>query len=135
MPRSEKILRFAVVLFAGILLVMLFLPAFGRMSPGARESKAAAAVRILLLACRDYAADHNGAYPPDLASLFPEYIDSEEPLRADDGSGEALPMIYVPGLASSSDPETIVIEHPVRHTGKRVVGNIGGYVRAVDPAD
>lgn len=84
---------------------------------------------MVLLACRSYAADHGGAYPPDLAALFPDYIDTEDYHLAEDGRGGKVPMIYFSGLTTSDDPEAILIEHRVLYARKRVVGKVGGHIK------
>ncbi|NLT71757.1 MAG: hypothetical protein GXX91_13860 [Verrucomicrobiaceae bacterium] len=102
------------------------------MTPRAHEANAVAAIKHVLHACRAYAADHDdGAYPPNLATLVPDYLDEATALFVDDGSGEKLPLLYFPGFHTDSDPGAILIECPVQYTKNRIVGEVGGHVEAL----
>src|SRR5690554_70984 len=109
LSRHEKIFCALAALFVTVLLISSFLPLFGRMTPRAHEANAVAAIKNVLRACRAYAADHDdGAYPPNLAALVPDYLDDATPLFVDNGSGEELPLLYFPGFHSDSDPGAIL---------------------------
>jgi hypothetical protein len=61
-------------------------------------------------AIEQYAADHNGNYPPNLEALVPKYLNQEalEPIAIDENN--QIKIIYKPPKPNDPD-ETIIIEH------------------------
>src|SRR5690606_17908468 len=82
-------------------------------------------VKQLVLACRAYAADHEGPYPPTLGALYPDYIDDLDHLFAIDEKGRKRILIYHPGFRDTDNPRPILIEHPNRFGTKRIAGYVG----------
>ncbi len=92
-------------------------------------------IHALLNGCRAYAADNEGSYPPQLSALYPDYIDIKPLFKGRDENGKnKSPMIYYPGLTTSSDPDTPLIEHPFTFNGKKIVASAGGRVTNEKPA-
>lgn len=117
------------------LYLFLYWIPYGGIATPATETKAVLYVKQLLLGCSAYAADHeDGAYPPHLRALYPDYVDTPEIFFAQDSDGKDIPILYYPGFTRTSDPEAILIEHPVRYGGNRIIGTVGGYVLHV-PGD
>ena len=101
---------------------------YGGIATPATEIKAISYVKQLLLACRAYAADHEGVYPPNLGALYPDYVDVPEIFFAQDLSGNDIPILYYPGFIETSASDAVQIEHPVQYGGHRIIGTVGGNV-------
>lgn len=127
--REVKLTCFWVFIVAALIgsLLVPYKSGISERSPRTRELNR---VKSLLLACRAYAADHEGElYPPSLESLYPDYIDLKDFHLAPDKSGAKVPVLYHPGY-TSADQGAIVLEHPLDFNGKRIVGYVGGHVTA-----
>ncbi len=124
----------AVVVFLGIVVVGILasvaLPAYNQIAARAELTKASNDCKQLIMGCRMYAADNGGAFPPDLQSLYPDYIDVPDFFVAVDKRGEKFPIVYHPGLSDTSAADAILIEYPLEFDGKRIVGRVGGMVQA-----
>jgi hypothetical protein len=124
----------ALFLIALALYFSLYWIPYGGIATPATEIKAVSYVKQLLLACRAYAADHEGAYPPNLGVLYPDYVDVPEIFFAQGPDGNDIPILYYPGLIETSAPDAVLIEHPVQYSGHRIIGTAGGRVLR-DPVD
>ena len=89
------------------------------------ETRSLSQVRQIVLACKLYAADHGGAFPPTLAELVPDYLPDAKslvsPLATEDPEG----YNYTSGLNEKAAPETILLED--KHAtaqGFRIVGRV-----------
>ena len=119
------------VCIAGAMLLLLSISplGFGRTTPQARAVMERSNIKVLLLGCRAYAADNEGNYPPQLSALYPDYIDIKPLFKGRDENGKnRSPMIYYPGLTTSSDPDTPLIEHPFTFEGRKIIAFAGGRV-------
>lgn len=86
-------------------------------------------IRQLVLACRMYATDNEGKFPPTLEELFPDYIEDRELLTAEISTNPRVvqPYLYRPGLTEMSELDEIVLAGPIRGSaGRRVVGRVDG---------
>lgn len=128
--RVSKFTFFWIVLFALAIVVSFFIPAGSSISERSPKVRAWATVKELLIACREYAADYGGAYPPSLEILYPDYISQEDFHLVRDHRGSTLPLIYHEGR-TAEDHGALVIEHPRVFEGKRFVGYVGGHVAEV----
>ena len=123
---------------AGIATVFLAIALINPMQSNLSRTRAvreSSSVKILLHGCLAYAADNEGNYPPRLSALYPDYIDIKPLFKGRDGNGKnKSPMNYYPGLTTSSDPDTPLIEHPFTFNGKKIVASAGGRVTNEKPA-
>lgn len=86
-------------------------------------------IRELTLACRVYAFDNDGKFPPYLEALFPDYITDRELLTAEISTNPRVvaPYLYRPGLTTETVTREMFIVGPERGSdGKRAVGYIDG---------
>jgi hypothetical protein len=129
---SENRIAIAWVVLALVAAPILwhFSPYNGPSAP-AKRTKAINHVKQLLLGCRAYAADHEGAYPSSLETLYPDYIDLKDFFHVPDDSGILIPMIYHTGHKDLDEPHAILIEHPLLFDRRRIVGYVGGHVQEV----
>ncbi|MAS92570.1 MAG: hypothetical protein CMO55_05175 [Verrucomicrobiales bacterium] len=96
-------------------------------------------IRELTLACRVYAFDNDGNYPPNLEALFPDYIDDRELLTAEISTNPRVvkPYLYRPGLTTKVESREMFIAGPIRGSDNtRAVGyNDGSTERTNIPID
>ncbi len=115
-----------------ILLLWSFLPSGSSISHRSPRTAALNQIKQILIACRAYAADHEGGlYPPLLDALYPDYIDDERLFYALDKQGNRIPIIYHPGFKDTDDPRPLLIEHPIHFGTKRIVGYVGGHIEEI----
>ncbi len=74
------------------------------------ETKSMNNAKTLGFACKMYATDHGGKYPPSLDDLIPTYLPNRSflasPLAPDQPDG----YIYNPGLTDTSPSDTILLK-------------------------
>lgn len=126
----SAVVAFVLIFVIGIL-AALAMPAYNRIAERAKMANASNDCKQLILGCRMYAADHEGVFPPDLETLYPDYIDVPDLFVAVDKRGEKFPVVYHAGLTDSAPADDILIEYPLEFHGQRIVGRIGGMVQAV----
>jgi hypothetical protein len=75
------------------------------------EFKSMTNARNICLACRQYAREHGGVYPPSLDTLFPQYLTDRPTLASPLNPAEPSGYIYSPPSPARTDsPDTIVLE-------------------------
>lgn len=95
-----------------------------------------AQLRQIVLACRSFAADWEGEYsseylgdsPNSLDFLYPDYIDDEDFLIAENEDGEKRPLIFYKDAFGKTETNRIFVEYPFLIRGKRLVGYTNGHV-------
>ena len=108
------------------------LPAFVQTRERAEQAVQVNHVRQLSMACQMYALDNEGKFPPDLAGLVPDYLDTEEILTCRvRKTGESGPYLYRPGLSDQSPPKEPLLLAPFPIKEKQVVGYVDGSVDAM----
>ncbi len=113
-------------------LASMAMPAYTQIQGNAKATKEINNVRQLILACRMYAADWDGAFPETLEDLYPDYLDVEEMLSFQDpNTGLPVPYTYNAGLTDTSFSKLVLIASPAMSDGKVVVGFVGGNVEAM----
>jgi hypothetical protein len=74
------------------------------------EQQSMSNAKQIVFACKVYAVDHNGNYPPYLDALFPTYLTDRKALIS-----PLMPLMqvgydYTPGFQDTSPPNLIVLE-------------------------
>jgi len=88
------------------------IPAFNGGSEKALETKSLSNAKQICLACKQYAIDHAGDYPPSLDALFPTYLTDRSVLVSPfmPGVPEGYLYCYTPGLKQTDAPDTVILE-------------------------
>jgi hypothetical protein len=100
------------------ILAAIALPAFNAVQVRAKEMKSLNNEKMLALACRQYAIDNGGGFPPSLEALFPKYISERAVLVSPLMPGDADGYTYTPGLRDDDRSDTVLIEDkygPAKH--------------------
>lgn len=120
------------LIFGTGFLAAILMPAFSSVRDRADFAREISHVKQLSIACRSYALDHDGVFPQKLRELVPDYMDDEVLLKTTKPkTGETEDYIYFPGLTDTHNGTVPLIASPVVRRGKRVVGMVGGQVRAM----
>ncbi|NLT71541.1 MAG: DUF4190 domain-containing protein [Verrucomicrobiaceae bacterium] len=118
----------SVGVFTGILiLASLAMPAYNGVQHRAATAREMMGMQQVMLACRTYAADHDGRFPASLAVLA-EGASPESALA----SGSSI--LYRPGFTETSAPSEILLASPVPRRDKRIVGFSGGNIEVIPEA-
>ena len=101
------------------------LPAFEGAQSRAKEIRSLSAAKQIGLACKRYASDNNGAFPPSLDALFPTYLTDHSALVSPFMLSDPAGYTYTPPAANLSPadaPTTVIIEDKYAPTkGIRIV--------------
>jgi Zn-dependent protease with chaperone function len=92
------------------LLASIALPAFNGVRDKAIETKALSNAKMLGLACKQYAVDHDGNFPPSLGALYPTYVQNKAEFASPLNPSQPLGYNYAPGLGDYSPAETPLLE-------------------------
>jgi hypothetical protein len=71
------------------------------------------------VACRIYAVDNDGKYPPNLAALVPDYLPDTSTFVSPYAPEEKMGYVYHPGLSDTSPPAAVLIEDKFSEREKR----------------
>jgi len=144
MTRTRIIVYASLVLFI-VIWAFLILPPFpGAGRERARRANCTSILKQIVYACDLYAKDNAGAFPPDFAYLFGDYISDSQlfvcPTVASEGhapkrgGGRFVPenvcYCYVSGLRASDDKEYVLaFDEEWNHRGEGIiVAHVGGQV-------
>jgi hypothetical protein len=96
---------FLIALAASILV-----PAFSKKTIVVGQPKEVANIEQVGFACKEYAIDHAGKFPPKLDDLYPQYLSNRSPLNSPEVPSQRANYDYTPGLTTSSPPGTVLIK-------------------------
>ena len=99
-------------------LASIALPAFTGVRDKAIETKSLSNAKFLGLACKQYAVDHGGSYPPSLDALYPTYVQNRAGFASPLMPSQPVGYNYAPGLADYSPTNSVLIEDkfaPAKH--------------------
>ncbi|MCF6314257.1 MAG: hypothetical protein L3J39_17545 [Verrucomicrobiales bacterium] len=119
------------LLLAGVVPILM-IPAYEGIQHVSGPTRELNQVVQLILACRTFAADYDGAFPIKLKDLYPDYIDQKDFFEAYDANRRNLgALIYFPGKSDSSFSRSILLAYPVAIDNSRIVGFVGGQVTSM----
>jgi hypothetical protein len=98
---------------SALVLIIAATLAFGSIPadvPNAVELKSESNAKQLCIACKIYAIDHDGYYPPSLDALFPTYIADRAALASPLKPGDPVGYKYTRGLTDTSPSGIVLIE-------------------------
>lgn len=96
--------------FVALVLGLCAIEAFKGLQTEAIEVLSLNHARTIAIACRLYALDHGGIYPPDLDALFPKYLKDRGVLVSPYQRHDPVGYIYTVGVTTDSPPDTILLE-------------------------
>jgi hypothetical protein len=121
-----------VIVLIGCVIFLLFMR---QARPQSGGYKSMVAARTICLACREYAREHNGVFPPSLDALFPTYLKDPAKLVSPLNPSEPVGYTYSPPPPNRTDsPDTIALEDKFAPSllHKRVVSYANGSARVLD---
>jgi len=121
----------------GVVLIasVIFLLFMRSSKPQGTGVKAMTSARVICLACRQYAREHNGVFPASLDLLFPKYLPDRSKLVSPLNPSEPIGYNYTqPPPERTDSPDWIAIEDKFGTTvlHKRVVSYANGSARLLD---
>lgn len=139
-PSGFTLVELLIVVTVFAITFTLLTPFVNKMREKADVIKCSENARLLSLALHMYAADHDDAFPPDLGSLYPDYVKEEKifdcPSSKFIGTASKSDYEYVYGLSELSGPgEVIIYDRDDNHNnlGRNVV-RVNGAVEWVHSA-
>jgi hypothetical protein len=123
MAVAGLILGYLSMIFLVGLLAALALPAITGTMDKAQATKSLAQARQIGVACRQYAADHGGAFPPSLQNLAPTYVPDESIFVSPLAKNTAGPSYdYTSGLRDTDPPDRVLLrDHYASKRGYRAI--------------
>ena len=95
---------------AGLVSAVAAVPVFKSVQQKGMATRSLATGKMIALACKMYAMDNNGDYPPTLEALPLDYLPDRRVLVSPFAPNEPLGYVYHPGLTEASDPDAILLE-------------------------
>lgn len=86
------------------------LPVFSKVQDKGKATKSLSNAKQIGLACKLWALDNDGAFPPSLEVLVPDYIPTTQVFISPFNSTMPMGYTYHAGLTENSPPETVLIE-------------------------
>ncbi len=102
------------------------LPVFNKVSEKGKATKSLAQGKQIALACKMYAADNDGKFPPTLDALLPTYLEDKKLFVSPFAPDEPMGYLYHPGLTDDASPETVLLEdqYAPDDAGQKVVVHV-----------
>ena len=86
------------------------LPMIGTISEKGKATKSLANAKQIGLACKLYAADNNGKFPPTLDALLPAYMNDATSFVSPFAPNEPVGYTYHAGLTEKSPAAAVLVE-------------------------
>jgi len=86
------------------------LPVFSKVQEKGKATKSMSNAKQLATACKLYAIDNKGKFPPTLQALVPDYLANKDIFPSPFRPEVPLGYEYTPGLTATSPPNTVLIE-------------------------
>ena len=111
--KGFTLVELLIVITVFVITFALLTPFVNKMRQRSNVIKCSENIRLLSLALHMYAADHNEAFPPELKSLYPNYIKEEKvfhcPSISANGVVGRCDYEYVIGLTESSPTSEVIV--------------------------
>jgi hypothetical protein len=121
MAITGLVLGYLSILVIPAILAAIALPVFNTVQQKAKATQSLSNAKQIALACRLYAADNDGKFPPTLQDLVPTYIQSQK-IFSDPMDPTHAPIGYdYFGGKDSDPPDTVLLRSKVALHGMRVV--------------
>ena len=105
----------------------LALPVFSKVRGRGNATKSLSNAKQIGTACKLYALDNDGKFPPNLAALIPDYLPEAAIFVSPFAPGEPAGYSYRAGLTEKSPPKTVLLEDKFAGREKqRVVVRVDG---------
>ncbi len=103
------------------------LPVFNKVQEKGKATKSLAQAKQIALACKLYAGDNDGKFPPSLDALVPTYLADKKLFASPYLPAEPMGYLYHPGLTESSPADTVLLEDQFSvDKGQKVVVHVDG---------
>ena len=86
------------------------MPVFNKVSEKGKATKSLAQAKQIGLACKMYAADNDGKFPPTLDALVPTYLADNKLFVSPFAPNEPLGYLYHSGLTDDASPKEILLK-------------------------
>ena len=138
--KGVTLVELAIVITIFFIVFIMLTPLVNKMRDRANIIKCSNNIRLISLALHMYAADHDEAFPPALADLYPSYVKERKvficPSVGDSAAPGRIDYEYVPGMTESSpSTEVIIYDRATNHKGKgRNIVRVNGSVEWLEGA-
>jgi hypothetical protein len=136
---------FSIIVTVLALIGIMALPAFAKVAEKSMVAKSMNDTRQLVTACKIYASDHNGSYPPNLEQLFKDGILNDRKLlqvrttsiasERRDESEDGYEYFGAKMTDSSPGQHILIMSRWEDSQGKRIVGRNDGTVKLEVPQE
>jgi hypothetical protein len=110
-----------VLIVPAAIAVGVALPVFSQVEQRGKATKSLANAKQIGVACKIYALDYNGKYPPNLKVLVPDYLPDVSIFISPFAPDEPIGYIYHPGLTDSSPATAVLLEDKFAESEKKRV--------------
>lgn len=132
--KGVTLVELLLVIIVFVIVFILLTPLVNKAKDRANMIKCSNNIRLISLALHMYAADHNEDFPPDLKTLYPDYIRDEKvfhcPAGGLAGTAQKPDYEYIAGLNESAGSATVILydrdgNHKKGRNILRVNGSVG----------
>lgn len=117
------------ILFVIGMIALFAIPAFMQARGKALETRGLANGRMIAVACRAYAADHDGQFPPTLQALVPQYLpDAKSLVCALRSANDTAGFRYFGGRDNDPEQKVLLASEQTSKDGRNVVVRVSGLV-------
>ncbi|MEO7932655.1 MAG: DUF4190 domain-containing protein [Chthoniobacterales bacterium] len=124
---------FVAIFMLGIMAGIAF-PVISKVQENARLTQDLGNAKHIGLACKLWAQDHNGHFPPNLEVLVPEYLPNHSVLTSAFATDKSeVSYEYTPGLTESSPGDTVLLRDKYTRSHKEIIVRVdmSGAVRRI----
>ncbi len=128
MALAGLILGYGWVVMLPVLAILagIAVPVFGEVRTRGKEVQSLSQAKQIAVACRSYASDHRGAFPPQLEDLVPAYLPDRTLFASPLSPGEAMAYYYFGGT-DQAPPDTVLLMSKYKNRrGRRIVMHVNG---------